>query len=361
MAQLSEKHRIEILMILGYGDRRRTQDEVCNLFNNLHPELNISQSTVSKIWRKFQETGSVKDASRTGRPLSLSNVERENVFLSVEENPQISVRQIARDHNLNKSAVHDVLKKEKFHPYKACVVQELFEDDLDRRLEFCETITNKLERDAHFHKNILFTDEATFCLNGTINKQNTRYWSSQNPHWYLEGHTQYQQKVNVWVGMIGSQILGPYFFEGSLTANIYLDFLRFELVPALAELFPNEVDPDIPHNRIWLQQDGAPPHFGINVRHFLNNTFQNTWIGRRGTIEWPARSPDLSPLDFFLWGYIKSKIYVNRPDNVEDLKNRIRVEIRAITPDMISKAINGFKNRIYHCQIMNGLHFEHLL
>lgn len=361
MAHLSERQRTEILMMLGYGERRRTQTEVCNLFNNLYPEFHITQSTVSKIWHKFQDTGSVKDLPKTGRATALNNEESENVMLAVVENPHVSVRQIARDCNTSKSTVHSVLKKEKWHPYKVCVVQELFADDLDRRLEFCEEITHQLEGNANFHKNILFTDEATFCLNGTVNKQNTRYWSSTNPNWYLEGHTQYQQKVNVWAGMMGNQIFGPYFFEGNLTAEVYLNFLRFEVVPALAVLYPNEDDPDIPHDGIWFQQDGAPPHFGINVRQYLNDTFPNRWIGRRGPVEWAARSPDLSPLDFFLWGDLKNKVYVNRPGDIEGLKNRIRTEMRAIKPESVSNAINEFQRRIYHCQAVNGAQFEHLL
>lgn len=79
----------------------------------------------------------------------------------------------------------------------------------------------------------------------------------------------------------------------------YLEFLRFIVVPALAVIFPNHEDGDIPHPNIWFQQDGAPPHYGVEVRHYLDEIFPNKWIGRRGAIEWPPRSPDLTPLDFF--------------------------------------------------------------
>ena len=67
----------------------------------------------------------------------------------------------------------------------------------------------------------------------------------------------------------------------------------------------------------------------------MDVTFPNKWIGRRGPIEWPPRSPDITPLDFFLWGYLKSEVYVNRPNNVDDLKQRIRQEIRLISPEVI--------------------------
>ena len=99
----------------------------------------------------------------------------------------------------------------------------------------------------------------------------------------------------MWADIVENRILGPYFFEGTLNGERYLDFLQFELIPALAVLFPNPQDPDIPHNDIWFQQDGAPPHFAMAVREFLDVTFANKWIGRRGPIEWPPRSPDITP------------------------------------------------------------------
>ncbi|KAJ4432435.1 hypothetical protein ANN_21054 [Periplaneta americana] len=50
----------------------------------------------------------------------------------------------------------------------------------------------------------------------------------------------------------------------------------------------------------WFQQNGATPHYGRRVMDFLNQMFPGRWIRRKGNIEWPARSPDLNPLDFFL-------------------------------------------------------------
>lgn len=67
---------------------------------------------------------------------------------------------------------------------------------------------------------------------------------------------------------------------------------------------------------------GAPPHYGRIVRNYLNDTFPNRWIGRRGTIEWGglSRSPDIASLDFFLWGYIKDKVYFTKPRNLDELQ-----------------------------------------
>ncbi|MBZ5796646.1 hypothetical protein K8353_42015, partial [Burkholderia contaminans] len=141
-------------------------------------------------------------------------------------------------------------------------------------------------------------------------------------HWMMEANTQCPEKVNVWTGIINSQIIGPYFVDGTLTGARYLDFLQNFLVPELRMLFPDDENHNEIDRNIWFQQDGATPHFSLEVRAYLNQAFPNRWIVRRGEIECSARSPDLTPLDDFLWGYLKSKVYFNRPNNVEDLKDR---------------------------------------
>jgi hypothetical protein len=60
---------------------------------------------------------------------------------------------------------------------------------------------------------------------------------------------------------------------------------------------------------IIFQQDGAPPHWNTIVRDALEKHYPGRWIGRGGPISWPSRSPDISPLDFFLWGYVKDIVY----------------------------------------------------
>lgn len=75
-------------------------------------------------------------------------------------------------------------------------------------------------------------------------------------------------------------------------------------MPALTALFPNSNNNYKPNENIWFQQDGGPPHFAIDVSNYLNEVFSARWIGRRGLIEWLARSPDLTPLGNFFCGFI---------------------------------------------------------
>lgn len=120
-------------------------------------------------------------------------------------------------------------------------------------------------------------------------------------------------KVNVWIGLLGQTIIGPYFFLGNVTGESYLAMLEEKLLPVLHEV----------GHPLLFQQDGAPPHWTIPVRNWLDFWFPQRWIGRSGPIAWPARSPDLTPLDYFLWGYLKHKVYKHTISDVENLMARI--------------------------------------
>ncbi|GBO06179.1 hypothetical protein AVEN_177952-1 [Araneus ventricosus] len=74
---------------------------------------------------------------------------------------------------------------------------------------------------------------------------------------------------------------------------------------------------------MWFQHDGAPAHYRIDVRLHLNATYGQQGIGRGGPVLWPALSPDLNCLDYFLWGYVKSLVCETPINSAEDLASHI--------------------------------------
>ena len=60
---------------------------------------------------------------------------------------------------------------------------------------------------------------------------------------------------------------------------------------------------------MYFQRDGAPPHLSREVRNLLNCRFPGRCIGRGGPHNWSASSPDLSPLDYCVWGWMKELVY----------------------------------------------------
>lgn len=361
MVRLTEMHKITVIQMIGYGDRTRTQQEVTRLFHEKFPDLPpISQGTISKIEKQFREFGHVRQIKKPAAN-ALSDEIKVDVMLEFMENPHTSSRHASTTLNVSHTSIVNILKENKMHPYKMISTQELMEDDFDRRTYFCELMMDMLDNNIINLEDVMFSDECTFSLSGHANRQNCRYWSTENPHWMREEHTQYPVKVNVWAGIVGNHIIGPFFIEGNLNGDRYLALLQNDVIPTLANLYPDPGNPQVPMNTIWFQQDGAPPHYQRNVRQYLDAIFPNRWIGRRGSIEWPARSPDLTLLDFFLWGYLKSIVYKTKPLDLNDLRERITLAIRSITPDMLNNVRRQFYLRLGCCQDVHGEHFEHLL
>ncbi|GAB1867348.1 Transposable element Tc3 transposase [Camponotus japonicus] len=69
----------------------------------------------------------------------------------------------------------------------------------------------------------------------------------------------------------------------------------------------------------------------------------------------------MTPLDFFLWGYLKEQVYKTKPTNIEELKQRITDEMSLITVDMLRNVRDSFQLRLVYCQAVEGRQFEHLL
>ena len=112
---------------------------------------------------------------------------------------------------------------------------------------------------------------------------------------------------------------------------------------------------------IVFQQDGAPPHLAADVRRFLDKTFPGRWIGRSATIRWAPRSPELTPLDFFLWEHLKNVVYLLPCEDLAELKSRIYDEIKSISQKTLYDVFSHISKRINLCVSVDSGHFQHLL
>ncbi|VVC25703.1 Hypothetical protein CINCED_3A000490 [Cinara cedri] len=227
--------------------------------------------------------------------------------------------------------------------------------DNERRLTFIAWITTCTNNDPLFLNYILWTDESKFTNNGVLNKQNNRYWSNGNPHWAVDTNYQTVRDTNAWCGLLGGNLIGPHFYDGTLNGRRYSDFLT--LLPTMLE--------DVPlllRQILFFQQDGAPVHNAIIVRQQLNEMFENRRMGTRGPVEWPPRSPDLTPLDFFLWGHLNTVVYAEPPANLQDLKNKIAVACRQLTKEQILAATYTEVSRRLELRLeKNGGNVEHFI
>ena len=81
----------------------------------------------------------------------------------------------------------------------------------------------------------------------------------------------------------------------------------------------------------------------------------------RINVEWAPHSPDLNPLDFFLWGYLKDRVYANSPRTIPELTREIACKTRARSRMQVNNVIDCFVKRIRACRQRGGAHIEHAL
>lgn len=315
-----------------------------------------NSSTVKRIIEKFESTGSVSDVKHTiraRRGRSEQNITA--VRESVAESPETSIRHRAQELDISTGTLQRILTKDlQLHAYKIQLTQQLLPGDHEQRREFTNWI---LEQPADFANKIIFSDEAHFHLDGFVNRQNCRIWGSENPRMIYQ-KAMHPQRVTVWCALWSGGIIGPFFFENEDGSAVTVNGERYRamitqfLVPHLEAIDLDDM---------WFQQDGATCHTARETLTILREFAPGRVISRFGDQNWPPRSCDLTPLDFWLWGYLKSRVYANKPATIEALKAEIRRCINEIPPHVFNNVIENFVKRVRICQQSRGGHLQDIL
>lgn len=280
------------------------------------------------------------------------------VQVSVDEDPNLSIRRRSQEVGLCASTTWKILRKDLgLHPYKIHLVQELKFMDHRKRREFGLWARTKLAAQPEFYREIIFSDEAHFWLNGYVNKQNCRFWAENNPHEVLEKPL-HPEKLTVWCGLHAGGVIGPYFFRNAAGANVTVNGERYRA------MITDFLVPHVRQHRLrakWFQQDGATCHTSYETINLLKRTFNERIISRNGPVDWPPRSCDLTPLDYFLWGYVKSLVYADKPTTLQHLEANIRRVIAEIRPGMLEKVAKNWTDRMTFIKRSRGGHMPEII
>ena len=312
-------------MIIIYGasgeNAARARRMYLEKFPNRHTP---SENTFLRVIQRGRETGNLqpKKGHDGGRPHRHGVDLDEEVLERVDAEPTISTRLIAKNVNASHNYVWRILKMNGLHPYHFQKVQGLTPNDYPLRQQFCEWLLNNLEEG--FPQNVLVTDECCFSRNGSLNFHNAHIWTDENPRAIRQSNFQQRFSLNLWAGIVNETLIGPFELPARLNGESYLHFLQEELPGFLEDV------PLLVRRNMWFMHDGCPAHVSHPVREHLDRTFPQRWIGRGGFIQWPPRSPDLNPMDFFLWGHLKDRVYATEVDNIDELRHRINIAVEAL-------------------------------
>lgn len=170
--------------------------------------------------------------------------------------------------------------------------------------------------------------------------QNLRLWLADNPH-RLHQLPLHAQKLGIWCAMSQKRVF-ICFLHTTINSERYLLLVR----PFFDSLT------DVDKERTWFQQDSATTYTARVTLAYLESVLPGCIIT---TPLWPPRSPDLTPPDFFLWGYLKSAAYITHPQTLDEVQIAIQrtvdniscVMLQSVFGNMI-KRVHHFQNRIYY-------------
>ncbi|PNF20694.1 hypothetical protein B7P43_G00323 [Cryptotermes secundus] len=219
--------------------------------------------------------------------------------------------------------VWNILRKplRKF-PYRLQLLQNLTENDKILRHSFCMGLQQRNEM---------------FYVSGMVHKHNVRIWGTENRRVIVE-HMRDSPKVNVFCAVSRKMVypckfqgllFKPYLILSQLVSTQILHQMFYDLHHYVTSLLA------LPLIRLVTSQERlcsidlfSSFPFNIIFRYAFRSLTS-------GPIAWPPRSPDLTPLDFFLWAYVKHTVYQVKMNDLQHLKARIRDAVAAVTRNMI--------------------------
>lgn len=298
--------------------------------------FNVSHSVISRLLARFQQTNSVKQRQKSGRPRKTTVRQDRQIVLLAKRNRMSSAVSLNRDVRtatgvrMSVQTVRNRLHASGLHARKPAVRPPLTADHRNRRLQFGRDHVNWRVRNL---RPVLFTDESRFCLD--FNDGRRRVWRQKNERFKnccVAEHDRFGGgSIMVWGGISYDGCTDLYVIRnGSLTGVRYRD----EILAPIVRPFAGAIGDDF-----ILMDDNARPHRSRLVNQYLE---QET-IER---MDWPAKSPDLNPIEH-AWDILQRRISnrQNPPNILQELADALVQEWSAIPQADFRRLIGSFPNR----------------
>uniref|UniRef100_H2Z2Y6 DUF4817 domain-containing protein n=1 Tax=Ciona savignyi TaxID=51511 RepID=H2Z2Y6_CIOSA len=340
------------------GSFKKTQDSFMRQYSA------PSKSRIQNWVDHFEKYGTVENLnaasenhpSNSGRPKKRTAELIESVRESLQQSPKRSVRK--QSLGMSRETCRRVLVNDiRAYPYRIQTLQTLTVSDKRQRKAMAVKMLDKIEETPSLLNLLWTSDEAHFHLDGKANSKTNVFWGSSRPN-EVATKPLHSPKCTVWAAISARGIIGPIFIEETgaavtVTKERYVKVLK-TFKSELQTLYPSLM------SKFWFQQDGASSHTSNLSRDWLKENFGGRVISLKTNFEWAPHSPDLSPPDFF-WGYLKDRVYAEKPRTITELKEAIREEMRAITKSVCKNVMDNFVLRLKKCTELNGGHLEHML
>jgi hypothetical protein len=142
-----------------------------------------------------------------------------------------------------------------------------------------------------------------------------------------------------------AKVSGDYYVEHVLKPYLQKD------IPCL---YPGEV------NKVTLHHDKASSHTCNLTTQYLQDMNMNTGIKFIRKEDIPVKSPDISPMDFFGFGFLKQSLFHRKARSLDGLWKALKEEWAKVTPEKCVEVFDAWKRRCRAVSACHGQHIEHV-
>lgn len=319
---LTEEQKWTIVFMKKYFSLTHTQISDClSLGGN---------GTVSKIWKKYKENGTVQNLYENchgKRKINSSDIEILEQMIS--NNPTIHLGEMKKNlkkinrKEISKSTISTALKKNDFFPMKPVDIPKLTEKHKENRIQYCLNFINDK------FSNVIFTDEVFFQLHN--NNEIVWFRKTEDSEMPTYNKSNDRKSLKIWGAISRKKIFDLISFENNLNWEAYLNILN-------DNDFIDQANKSYGIKKWRFMQDGASCHRKKEVIEFIKSHCSNI-------IDHPSCSPDLNPIEH-VWGWMKRKLSKYKIEDHEQLKLLVYGLWKEITPKKINKYIDHHVNKL---------------
>ncbi|XP_011707025.1 PREDICTED: uncharacterized protein LOC105462195 [Wasmannia auropunctata] len=313
------------------------------------------RSTVYDVIAKYHESEKSNKGSATParkihskeRVVRTPDIIQRAQELIFEDSGQ-SIRKLSSVVGVSEKTMRRIVEEDlRYNSYTIKVRQMLSEAARTKRVERCNLLLCSLKHNAAGRLKF-FSDEKIFTVDAKINQRND-HWLAHNPEDVPIARTKFPANVHV-LGVVSSEgdVMSPYFFNKgeNVTKEVYLRVLTNVVKPWIETVSSGK--PYV------FQQNGAPAHTSHLVQNWLSDNVEMFWSKEF----WPPNSPDLNPLDFYVWDVVERVTNKSRHPNVASLRAAIETAFTDMDRDILKRACARFRPRMEAVIQANGGYIE---
>lgn len=311
-------------------------------YQEIADELGHSKSSIHYLVKKYEETGSINDRYRPGRPKISNERDDRQLVRLIRKNRQATSLELSKKWILSNgktASPSTVRRRSVFYGYdwkQAAKKPRLSKKQKKARKEWCNRVKSW---NQDVWRKVIFSDEMNIEVDNRKNRIMLRRMAHEkyNEDCIVKRTKQGSGSIGIWACMNFYGVGFFRIFDGRLNAVRYIEILGDELKRSIEKLHPG--------GEVIFQQDGAPCHTAkITKKHLADNNIT--------TIPWPANSPDLNCIEN-LWSWLDRQIQKQEPRSKNDLIAIVEKLLQNVPQDIVENLSDSMPRRINEC-LKNG-------